>query len=124
MPTSLDTKIRPKVKEILASYGKDVTVQTLSVREYDPTTGDTEESGEEAHVVKASPPWPVDLKYFDETTVEVGDAMIIIAAKDLPFTPANRQRVTIDSRKWHVVRHVPVYSGEQVAAYMLHIRAM
>jgi len=119
--TTLDDALRPVAKDLLSTFGKDLTFIVKGSESYDATTGSVTVS-ESSVVVKGSPPAPYARKYITGDLVKEGDVQTIIAAQGLTITPDEGQRVEFDSEKWHIVSIKRIYSGEQVAAYELQLR--
>lgn len=121
-PTKLDIKMRAKVVSVLNKLGKILTFWIYPAGSYDPATGDYTSGDAQQYNMKAIPPYAFEIKYIDGDVVRLGDLQTGIAAKNIEFTPQPGIKVTINSELWAVLRVAPIYSGEQVAMYMLHLR--
>lgn len=113
--TILDAKFLAKVLKILNKYGTDTTFKVVSGGTYSPTTGTTTGSTTTSHTIKASPP---SVEY----SIDSGEESIIIAAKDLPFTPYVRQEVVIKGESYWTTKLIPLYSGDSIAAYEIGVK--
>lgn len=122
MPTVLDTEILPEVLDVIETYGKTVTVSQVGVGTYDPTTGVGTPDSTTPYSAKASPPDRFDNALIDNDNIQVGDTYIIFAGQGLAFTPRVGMKVTIDSVIWRCIAVTPFYSGEQIAAWEVHLR--
>jgi len=120
--TVLDLKLRPKVIALLEKYGKEVTFTVSPEPTYDATTGKNTAGSPTLYVKKVSPPEPCKIEFVAGELTQVGDIEVILGAKDLPFTPVLTMPVTIDGVVWKIVAVRPMYSGELIAAYTLHLR--
>jgi len=122
--TALDTKMLAKAIKIINKLGKTVIFTMYPAASYDATTGKTTQGDSVSYSKKVIPPYDVELKYVDGDLIKVGDMLSGVAASGIEFTPANGAMVTIDSQVWEIVRVSPVYSGEQVALYLLQLRIL
>ena len=121
-PTTLDTKLVPKVLALITKYGKSVLFKLLPSKSYDATKG-TVTLGDEVQYAKyVIPPFQFNDKYIDGNLVQVGDMQIGLPASGLEFTPENNIRVIIDSVVWRIIRYSPIYTGTQIALYIFHLR--
>lgn len=145
--TALDDTILPVAKALLESYGLDAVFFIRDTRTYDPSTSSQEpdtvstcsrlspigipEAGVTSAVAssegteytrKITPPEPFKKWDVDGLHVKRDDLSIYVAAQDLEFTVKTDSNVTIGGSKYKVVGYEPVYSGEQVALYKLHLR--
>ncbi len=59
----------------------------------------------------------------DGTLIKRGDRLFIVARSDLGVEPAaNRDEIVVDGKTWSIVGVKGLSSGEQEAAYELHVR--
>lgn len=117
MATPLDLKILPKVKSILAKYGTDATFRVVQHQEQHTDEGYVEDMGTLEVTVKCSPPEPADTLFKTGTNTYIGKLGIIIAAKDLIFTPELQMQVTIKGVVYTIDKIMNFDSGDQTAAY-------
>jgi len=120
--TKLDIKLAAVAKKIIAKHGKNVVIKTFGTDSYDRSTGVTTRSSPTNHTVKASPPEKFDDKYIDDDLVKESDCFVYVARQDLVPTLIKGLEVTFDSVTWKIERIIPLYSGEDIAAYQLHLR--
>lgn len=107
---------------ILQRLGRTADFVTPASKSYDATTGVTTFMSPAINTATVSPPLMYERKYIDDTTIQDGDAQLILAAQGLTFTPTLKHEVHFDSTEWQIVSLRPVYSGEQIAVYMLQVR--
>lgn len=122
MTTSLDDKLVPKALTLVNKFGKDVVFVVLETEEYDPETGKVTEGGETSETQKVSPPAKYDRRYINDDTIQEGDTIIGLPAKNLTFTPKNGMVVKFDDTTWRIVSMNPLYTGELIALYELQLR--
>lgn len=119
--TALDTKIIPKVFNLVAKYGKVVTFNSRSGYTYDETEG-TATSTITSYSKKVTPPDKYDVRYVDGDLIRVGDSRIFLPAQGLEFTPARGESVIVDSESWTIIKANPIYSGDLVCLWELQLR--
>lgn len=120
--TDLDDKLVPKALELINKFGADIVYTRKSTEgTYDPTTGETTGSATASPTVKMTPPFPLEDEYRGESTGEEGNLReSYLAASGLGFVPQkNDSFVWKDGKTYTVVEVLPLYSGEQVAAFGL-----
>lgn len=122
MPTALDKELRPAVLEIINEVGRNMDFSFPLAKSYDPVTGAGSESICKTLTAKASPPIDFEQRYVNDDSVKRGDTKIFIAAKGLSFTPVRDMTVKFDSISFKAIAVLPIYSGEQVAAYEIQLR--
>jgi hypothetical protein len=120
--TTLDTKIAAAILKILNKLGKWLLLSAWPDSEYDPTTGKATQHSASRQTVKGIPPFPYEDKYIDGDLIRVGDVQTGIGANGLSFVPQLGHIVSFDQADWKIVRIGPIYSGERIALYMLHLR--
>lgn len=107
MVASIYEKLSTKVVATLEKYGRDVTFHVSSGGTVNASAGRIDGATITDYTVKASP--PEQRNAFGAKVIAVeGRARITIAGKDLAFTPASGQRVTIDGPDWTVVGVSPL----------------
>lgn len=125
MSTALDTRIKAVVARLLPKYGKRVTLSKLTAIT-DPTTGIAAKSTTSA-TVYATPPEAFDLGFRFNDVVKLGDLSLLVGPDDvngkaLAFTPGAGNTVAFDGQTFEVVSAERIYSGEDLAAYVLQLR--
>lgn len=121
MATSLDTRLVPRIKTLVEKYGLPATFVTQS-ETYDPATGVTTLGSPTNHSVTVTPPAPYRRGYVPGSDVPGEDLEALLYASGLAFTPAAGQKATVDGQTFRVVSVSPLYTGEQVGAYVLQLR--
>lgn len=122
MATALDTTLIPKIKSIIDTYGKTVTIAVPGLTHYDADSGSVIEAGTVTHTVKVTPPENYNSRWIDGDLILEGDCQISLAASGLTFTPENGHVFTIDSQKWKVVRVQTEYTGDDIGLYVMQLR--
>lgn len=120
--TVLDKKLLPKIEKILNKLGKTLTFKTYPNAVEHDVEGTVELGGLVEYQRKAIPPYEVEEKHVNGDTILSGDMLTGIAGKDLEFMPVAGMTVVIDSIDWNIVRIKPVYSGEQIALFVVQLR--
>lgn len=122
MPTALDNKLVPKTLAIINKVGRNMDFTLPLASSYDPATGAGIESIWTTYTVKVSPPIDYEQRYVDGDSVQRGDARIFMAASGLPLTPVRDMLVEFDGVTFKAISILPIYSGEQIAAYEVQLR--
>ena len=122
MPTQLDKELRPVVLEIINEVGRNMQFSFPLAKSYDPATGTGSESIFKTVTAKASPPIDFEQRYVNDDSVKRGDVKIFLAAKNLSFTPIIDMEVKFDGISFKAIAVLPIYSGEQVAAFEVQLR--
>lgn len=119
--TTLD-KILPGLAErLIDKFGAGASLEIVTKTD-DLASGKVSESVV-ATPVNITPTEPFAIGQIDGTLVQAGDLITLAAAQGLSTAPvANRDRLVFASETWQVVAVDPVYSGDSVAAYRLHLR--
>lgn len=120
MATVLDTKIVSKIKAVLDKYGTDARFQGNATYTYNHATGENEAAGAAIDTtVKAAPPYEYSSFEVDDKNILRQDLKTIIRGD---FAPEQGQTCTIAGTMFKIIHVEPVYSGDDVAAYMLQLR--
>ena len=124
--TLLDTPLRKTVKTIIDLLGADATLtrnDDLIGTGYDPTTGVEPSTEDVEYSVKMTPPEPFSIKDVDGTLVKQEDLTTLLAAKGLAITPSKHtDKLTFNGTQYVIMGVDPIHSGQQVAAWQLHLR--
>lgn len=121
--TELDEEFVPLALEMIEELGKTVEIKTYPGQQYDPTTGEATKGDYVRYVKKVIPPYPYDEKYIDGDLIKAGDLQTGIAGSGLGFTPEpGLTEIYIDTLRWSIVSMKPIYSGEQIAMFLLQLR--
>lgn len=123
MSTTLDIEAALAALELIDENGKAVSFVHNASATYSPSTGKVTGGSPAPFNKKIVPPYPYEQKLVDGDVIRVDDMRTGVAASGLGFTPERmKTTVTIDSRIWTVVNVQPIYSGEDVAMYLLQLR--
>lgn len=119
---ALDTLLRSISEDLIAQLGTTATLHT-STRSFSVATGQVTVSDVNT-TVQCTPPFPYEKERIDGTIVQSGDAETLIAAKTLATAPvAEKDELTFAGIRWKVIAVNPVYSGDEVAVYVLQLRS-
>lgn len=131
--TALDTLLRKKAYDVIQLYGKEMTfygnASTTAHGTYNPATGIYESVPTPlSYTYKASPPVDYNRAWRAGDTVQEGDVLITLPALNLNSTFENDQlrvgmKVKIDDATFVTERLEKIYSGEEITAYNLQLRA-
>ena len=126
---SLDAEFRALAVEMLDEFSDDLHLLERHLNAYDPTTATSFPSTTSASV-KKSPNFPFETSQVDGTNVLATDAQTIVAAVSLEAAslspvPADGVRLTLTvGTEIYTIRGAePLESGDQIAVYVLHLRA-
>lgn len=119
MATALDLELVPVAQELLAEFGKLVTLTISSAnRSYEPGAGEERDPTPRVLSVKASPPSPVYLRYFKSEIMVAAETSVFIAGGDIVGNdPSLEGTITIDGLVYAILGSQRFYSGEQVALW-------
>lgn len=121
-PTDMDEEMAEAVEEILTELGKILEYKVSSTDDYDASAGTIATGIVSSHFEKSIPPYQVALGQVDGTTIQIGDLVTGIAGQGLTFIPEKNMTVVIDGQVWKIAELGPIYSGEQIALYLLILR--
>jgi len=105
--TELDKELVPEVYTLIDELGEAVIFEVADGLLYS---------------LKITPPEPFQDSFIDNDVIREGDLTTYVAAKDIPFTPAPGIKMTLESKDYTVIKVSPIYTGELIALYTLHLR--
>lgn len=123
--TVLDAPLRSVSTRLINKFGKRVTLkyQSITAGSYDPAKRKPHTS-EITETVKAIIE-PVGLVGApgsgQQANALTSDLQLSIAAKGLSAAPKAKDAVAIDGLDYEVQKVDPIYSGQQVAIYVMHV---
>lgn len=130
MPGFLDNIFVPLASSLIDKFGTSATY-VRETKAYDTATGTPTVSTATYNVV-IKPPETVgssgSTRLSNRRTPPdgyiAGDLLSMIAAADLPVDQVRPEsdKLIIGGTIWHIIAGSPIYSGEEIAAYDLHIR--
>ena len=121
--TEFDREFVPLALEMINEFGKVVAIKYYPDAAYDPTIGETSEGDFTSYTKKVIPPYPYEQKFVDGDIVRAGDVQTGIAGSGLEFVPEpGLTKIIIDTLVWNIVNMKPIYSGEQIALFILQLR--
>jgi hypothetical protein len=121
MSTSLDIRMLPKAKALIAKYGKSIQLVPATVA-YTAAQSEGTRTESTPQTVKITPPEPYETRFIDGDLIKIGDTHCYMAAKDAPAIPEEGMRAVIDGVRWLIVAVNKVYSGDDVCLYELQMR--
>lgn len=119
---TLDATLRPLAKRLHRDYGKESTLTVRTGGGYDASDGSYDAPSEANHTVFCTPPQPFHRSVIDGDRVRQDDFTTSVAAQGLSVVPDTSAKLTFDGAVYAIVGVTPVYSGAQIAAYLLHCR--
>lgn len=123
MSTELDIRLVPRVLTLVKKYGQQATFKLPLLKEYDRETGKARDVQPTDYVGYVTPPSPFEVKPKDGDNILSGDLKTYLAAKDLEFTPAVGMKVVLaDETEWVAVSVGRIYTGVEVALWVLQLR--
>jgi hypothetical protein len=123
MSTELDIEAALAALELINENGKAAVFSNYTAATYSVSTGKVTAGSPATFNKKIIPPYPYEQKLVDGDVVRVDDMQTGVAASGLGFTPERlKTTVTIDNKIWTIVNIQPIYSGEDVALYLLQLR--
>jgi len=121
--TELDEEFVVLATEMIAEMGKTVVFRTYPDASYDAVEGVTTLGDMLSYTKKVMPPYAYKQKYIDGDVIQAGDMQTGIAGQGLEFTPEpGLIEIVIDEQTWNIVNMTPLYSGEQIAMFLLQLR--
>jgi len=114
MPTAIDIRVKPLVRDIIGKFGKTAIYKQITGETYSPTTGKYTGGTTNSYTIKIAPPAEYHIKLINGDNILAGDMQTLIAATGLAFTPAIGDIITIDTVDWQVINVSPQYSGEDI----------
>lgn len=121
-PTALDTEMRQVAFDLIDEFGKTLTYNMNLADTFDPATGGVTAGSPASVNRKSIPPYKYEDQYIDGDLIRVGDMQTGVAALGLTFTPEKQMVVNFDNLNWDVKAVNPIYSGTQIALYILQLR--
>lgn len=123
MTTSLDNTLLSEVLTILQEYGATATWERKSTGSaFDPVAGAyTGTATNQSWTVKVLPPGNYVKYWSNGEPVVASKLQSGVAGKDLAFTPANGDFITIGVSSFIVTKVYPIFSGDQVCLWVVDL---
>lgn len=119
----LDAGLRSAADQLIRKFGKSMTLTLVTTASYDPATSATTGNNTTSVTVRGViEQYKARFGEAEMDQVKRGDYQVTIAAKGLTRAPATQDTLTFDSKVHEIVHVDPVYSGDQVAIFTLHVR--
>lgn len=120
--TELDDALVPAVLELVSDLGKVVTARVKSAQVYDESGSSVSETSTD-YSIKVLPPEKFDISYIDGDVIRATDLKTLVAASGLAFQPTPGMQLLLDAKTYLAVAVSPIYSGEQICAWEMQLRA-
>lgn len=119
MATSIDIKALPKALALIDRYG----IMATFVVETGAYSDATQKVTSTAATFQRKVTPPVEKRAWDPGAgvTRIEHTEVVMAAQGLLFTPARGQKVTIGGTAYAISELEAIYSGEQVAAWVLRL---
>ena len=117
-----------KVLNILTRKGADGVFETYASKTFDPDTGQVTYGDRATHTHKILPPYPPSQAFGQRDQMVTGDsfasaeALTIVSASGLTFTPGNGMRLTFGGVTYTIVGVSPLYVQSTIVAYWSALR--
>jgi len=117
---TLSTPLRKVASKLMARFGGEVTIRTVTTGVYNPTTGTISETtiDNEIRGVLEN----VNAREVNEL-IQAGDKKLIIAAADTAAVPRTVDKVLISSVMHQIIRVVTIEQDNEPITYELILRA-
>jgi len=117
---TLSTPLRKVASKLMARFGGEVTIRTITLGAYNTTTGAIAETTSD--VVIRGVLEDVNAREVNEL-IQAGDKRLIIAAADTAAVPSTADRVIISAISHQVIRVVTIEQDNEPITYELILRA-
>jgi hypothetical protein len=117
---TLDTQMRALASDLIGQFGASAVLQRDEYL-YDRVASKGYLQETQQYTIKLSPPEPYQ-ELRDGAMVKTGEMKTMVAAVDLEIVPDEKDRIIFAGATWTVVAVEAVWSGEQVAAYILRLQ--
>ncbi len=122
MTTPFDTEMSELAQELIDDFGTTYKFTVVDSPTYSTVTLAVTNSGETEESLKVSPILRASDKLVRAGLVRADDSKIIIATKSLTFTLKIDMKIEISGKKWTIIRIDTHESGDDTAAFTVHIR--
>lgn len=117
---TLDTQMRALASDLIGQFGASAILQRDEYL-YDRVASKGYLQETQQYSIKISPPEPYK-ELRDGLLVKTGELKAMVAAVDLAVVPDQKDRIIFAGETWTVIDVESVWSGEQVAAYILRLQ--
>jgi len=118
--TTLDTRLRDAALRLITKYGRTVRFKVFTGTYVPSTRTRTRVATEKT--AKSTPPFAFDQSW-SSTMLSLGDMYVLVAAKNLTFTPEpGIEFIDLDLKVWTCDGVEIISSGEEVAVYVLKLK--
>lgn len=120
MTTRLDTKLVPRTLEIINRLGKTVDFRYSELSSH--SSGEQNLINQRTYEVKVTPPTGPDDRLIGSDGISTSDQQIYVPASGLPSVPHPGHEFVIDGIRRVVISSEPIYTGDEVALYLVILR--
>jgi hypothetical protein len=117
---ALAGSLRKAAVKLMSKFGGDVTLRTVTLGVYNPTTGTASETTSDVTIKGVLE--DVNAREVNDL-IRAGDRRLTIAAADVSAAPTTADRVIISSVAYQVVRIATIEQDNQPITYELILRA-
>lgn len=117
---TLSTPLRKIATKLMAKFGGDVTIRTVTTGAYNTSTGAVTETTSDVGIKGVLE--DVNLREVNEL-VQAGDKRLTVAAADTAAVPTTRDRVVISGISHQVIRVQTIEQDNEPITYELILRA-
>jgi len=117
---TLSTPLRKVASKVMAKFGGEVTIRTITTGAYNTATGAITETTSDNAIKGVLQ--DVNAREVNEL-IQAGDKRLLIAAADTAAVPTTRDRVVISSVIYQVIRVTTIEQDNTAITYELILRA-
>lgn len=120
----LDGPLRSVSKQLMDQFGTQVTLERETGGSYDTSTREVTGGSAGSQTVRGTLE-KYKARYgqtADDGHIESGDRKLTIPALDLDWVPEVGDQATLEGQEFEILDAHPVYSGDEVTLYELHLR--
>lgn len=122
MATAFDELFLASAQSILSKFGVPATLSREVSSGYNPLTMEVTETVTTINIEKASPPIQYSKEEYDTDLVQLNDFKVIVSRSDSLTSVDNHDKITINGITADIVNVKPVYSGAEIAIWILQCR--
>ncbi len=122
MATPLDVSALATANRLLDKFGISAILTAKPTNGFDPLTGEVSSSSTPITIPKVSPPLAYASSEIDGSNIIVGDYKVIVARSDSVSSIDRGDRIEVNGRDGVVVNTNEVWSGEEIAIWILQCR--
>ena len=117
---TLATPLRKVATKLMSKFGGDVTLRTVTLGVYNPTTGTASETTSDVTIKGVLE--DVNAREVNDL-IQAGDRRLTIAAADVTAAPTSADRLVIQGQVFQIIRIATIEQDNQPITYELILRA-